>query len=114
MKLGEGKIAHSHLHALLSPVRATQVEMAMDGGGVFPNILTAHPPMQIDASFGYGAALLDMLVRANESEVILQPALPREWVSGALRGVRSPDGGTLDVKWDETTVHGKVTLERAK
>ena len=81
----------------------------MDGGGVFPNMLTAHPPMQIDANFGYGAALLDMLVQANDDEIILLPALPREWISGTLRGVRLPGGGSLDVEWDETTVHCKVT-----
>jgi alpha-L-fucosidase 2 len=107
-RLGEGDIAHAHLQALLSPVPATQVEMAMDGGGVFPNMLTAHPPMQIDANFGYGAALLDMLVQANETEIVLLPALPKEWVCGALQGLRLPGGGTLDVEWDEMAINCKV------
>lgn len=49
-----------------------------------------------------------MLIQANESEVILLPALPREWVSGTLQGVRLPGGGTLDIEWDETTVRCKV------
>jgi len=95
----------------LAPVQATQIEMAMDGGGVYPNMLTAHPPMQIDANFGYGAALLDMLVRAEKNEIFLLPALPTEWVSGTLQGFRLPGGGTLDVEWDEMTVCCKVTQE---
>lgn len=108
-RLGEGQIAYTHLRALLSPVQATQIEMAMDGGGAYPNMLTAHPPMQIDANFGYGAALLDMLVQATESEIVLLPALPMAWVSGALRGLRIAGGGTLDLEWDETMVCGQVT-----
>lgn len=113
-RLGEGQTAHTHLQALLSPVNATQIEMAMDGGGVYPNMLTAHPPMQIDANFGYGAALLDMLIQATEREITLLPALPLEWVSGELRGLRLPGGGSIDLEWNETMVCGTITQTSRK
>lgn len=107
-RLGEGDIAYAHLHRLLSPVRADQTDIAMEGGGVYPNMLTAHPPMQIDANFGFGAAVVDMIVQADEQEIVLLPALPAIWSSGTLSGVRVPGGGSLVLNWDENRVHGKV------
>jgi alpha-L-fucosidase 2 len=108
-RLSQGDIAREHLQALLSPVPATQVKMSMEGGGVFPNMMTAHPPMQIDANFGYGAALIDMIIHASETEIVLLPALPSEWVSGALQGLCLPGGGTMDIEWSELIVSCVVT-----
>ncbi|MGJ8624153.1 MAG: glycosyl hydrolase family 95 catalytic domain-containing protein [Yoonia sp.] len=107
-RLGDGSSAYAHLNAMLAPEKASQTEMIMDGGGVYPNMLTSHPPMQIDANFGYGAAVLDMLVQADESHIILLPALPAEWTSGRLTGLCLPGGGTIDLVWSETSLQGQI------
>lgn len=108
-RLCDGQQAYAHLDALLRPERASHIEIAMDGGGVYPNMLTSHPPMQMDANFGYGAAVLDMLVQATESRIDLLPALPDEWACGRVRGLCLPGGGHLDFLWDGATVQGKIT-----
>jgi alpha-L-fucosidase 2 len=107
-RLREGHQALAHLDAILRPEQASNAEIAMDGGGVYPNMLTSHPPMQIDANFGYGAATLDMLVQASESRIDLLPALPDAWAHGRVRGLCLPGGGTLDFEWDGATVRGQI------
>lgn len=107
-RLGEGQQAFAHLDAILRPELASHIEMIMDGGGVYPNMLTSHPPMQIDANFGYGAAVLDMLVQASESRINLLPALPDEWACGRVRGLCLPGGGHLDFVWDGATIQGQI------
>jgi alpha-L-fucosidase 2 len=111
-RLGEGQQAFAHLDAILRPERASHTEIVMDGGGVYPNMLTSHPPMQMDANFGYGAAVLDMLVQATESRIQLLPALPEEWACGRVRGLCLPGGGSLDVIWDGVTVQGQIRGSR--
>lgn len=111
-RLHDGKKAYAQLDALLSPVSSQQTSMAMDGGGgVYPNMLTAHPPLQLDANFGYAAAILDMLVHANEEKISLLPALPACWEKGTLSGLRLPGGGILSVTWDHEKVMGDILSE---
>ena len=64
--------------------------------------------VKIDANFGYGAAVLDMLVQASESRINLLPALPDEWACGRVRGLCLPGGGHLDFVWDGATIQGQI------
>ncbi|KAL6297766.1 Six-hairpin glycosidase-like protein [Sparassis latifolia] len=61
---------------------------------------------QIDANFGYPAALLNALVQAPDVAdislplvVTILPALPDAWPSGSLTGVRLRGSMTLNLKW---------------
>ncbi|KAI6157265.1 glycoside hydrolase family 95 protein [Pisolithus tinctorius] len=61
---------------------------------------------QIDANFGYPAAVLNALIQAPDVasmsiplEVTLLPALPLSWSSGSVRGARIRGGITLDLSW---------------
>jgi alpha-L-fucosidase 2 len=51
-------------------------------------MLDAHPPFQIDGNFGGAAGILEMLVRDRPQCLELLPALPDEWPSGMVDGVR--------------------------
>ncbi|PCH37096.1 glycoside hydrolase family 95 protein [Wolfiporia cocos MD-104 SS10] len=61
---------------------------------------------QIDANFGYPAALLNGLLQAPDVAsystplvVTLLPALPPGWPSGYIKGARIRGGMTLDLEW---------------
>lgn len=42
-----------------------------------------------------------MLIQSTPGEIIVLPALPPQWPSGSMKGVRVPGGGKMDVVWKE-------------
>ena len=77
------------------------------GGGIYPNLLCACPPFQIDGNFGYIAGVNEMLVTTEEDRIILLPALPSRWKNGNIRGLRI-NGKTIDMEWKD----GKLISQR--
>ncbi|CCD42397.1 glycoside hydrolase family 95 protein [Botrytis cinerea T4] len=68
-----------------------------------------NEPFQIDANFGYGGAVLSMLVvdlpvgvdgAQGMRTVVLGPAIPGVWGEGSVQGLRVRGGGVVDFKWD--------------
>ena len=66
-----------------------------------PNMFDLCPPFQIDGNLGGPAAITEMLVQSTDNEISVLPALPRQWPSGSLKGVRVRGGGKLDIAWKE-------------
>ncbi len=98
-RLGHGERAYALLCGLLRMTRSDIRRMANLGGGVYPNLLTACPPFQIDANFGFAAALNAMIVQDHRADVVLLPALPAALSSGRIKRIRLRGSLTLSMQW---------------
>ena len=57
-------------------------------------------PYQIDANFGWTAAVQEMLVFSRPGQITILPALPKEWNKGSVKGLLARGGITVSIKWD--------------
>lgn len=75
------------------------------GGGLYANLLDAHPPFQIDGNFGIAAGIAEMLVQNGPDGPELLPAVPAAWKSESVRGLRIKGGRSVSFSWQD----GRVT-----
>ena len=94
-----------------SPTRSNQLRYTREeniscvGGGIYPNMLCAHPPFQIDGNFGFAAAVAEMLIQSGKGHFLLLPALPDEWKDGKVGGMKAQGDITVDFEWREGRIH---------
>lgn len=96
-----------HLHEGEKAYESMQVLFRQS---TFPNLMDTHPPgvFQIDGNLGAANGMLEAIVQSRwtdmGAELELLPALPKQWASGSVSGLRTRGGVSVDMRWENSAV----------
>lgn len=78
-------------------------------GSLYPNLFSIHPPLsekerevfQIDALFGFTAAVAECLLQSQNDKIHILPCLPDNWKNGSILGMKARGGHVIDIFWKD-------------
>jgi alpha-L-fucosidase 2 len=95
-RLKDGNRAYKLIGDLLKP--------AKNNWGTYPNLFSAHPPMQIDGNFGGSAGIGEMLLQSHEGFIELLPSIPEGWKNGNIKGMKARGGAEVSFDWQNGNI----------
>lgn len=106
-RLNDGQGALDQLRALLTK-------------SSLPNLFSlCGKELQVDANFGAAGSIAEMLLQSHQGFISLLPALPAEWDTGHVTGLRARGGITVAMTWAggrvteatfESTQQGRIVI----
>ncbi|QHS56970.1 glycoside hydrolase family 95 protein [Mucilaginibacter sp. 14171R-50] len=114
-RLHDGNRAYKLFTEIMKPTLKTDINYGA-GGGIYPNLLSAGPPFQIDGNFGTTAGIAEMLIQSHAGFIELLPAVPDSWkASGSVIGLKARGNYTVDFSWKNgKVVNCRITSPRPR
>ncbi|MGE8430257.1 MAG: glycosyl hydrolase family 95 catalytic domain-containing protein [Sphingobacterium sp.] len=103
-RLQDGNHAYKILTNFINLVGGDGIDYN-NGGGVYANLLCAHPPFQIDGNLGYAAAVSELLLQSQTDVLELLPALPDRWSAGTVKGLKARGNVHIEkMEWNNSGI----------
>lgn len=88
-----------------------------------PNYMVYHPPTrgagafdhvyELDGNTGLTTGITEVLLQSQKGVIRLLPALPQQWKTGEIRGLRARGNITVDMKWKQgKLIYARLTSKK--
>lgn len=112
LQSGSGQTGWSAVWAIALLARFGESEAAYDiikklmSENIHDNLFGAHPPdlFQIDANFGFTAAICELIIQEYNGIIKLLPALPKAMAHGRISGLKIFKGHEVSLEWEASRV----------
>ncbi len=74
-------------------------------GSTLKNLFDTHPPYQIDGNFGAVSGITEMLLQSQGDAIEPLAALPSDWDTGSISGVKARGNFELDLVWENGSLN---------
>lgn len=70
-----------------------------NNGGIYANLLCAHPPYQMDGNEGATSGIAEMLLQSQSGYIAPLAALPQKWADGSFKGLMARNNFEVSADW---------------